>query len=118
MGELRGFYSTGSIAVACGGFGEFGGHNLHHEALLAGTPVTFGPHFEHFEHEARAPAEITPEPRVSSPDQGARRLGEWLFDEHFRQRIVSLQRLTFPDATAITKRYLDELSPYPVAAHA
>jgi 3-deoxy-D-manno-octulosonic-acid transferase len=117
MGELRHFYSIALIAVVCGGFGRFGGHNPH-EALQAGAPVLFGPHFEHFEHEARALAEITPEARVSSPEQIAQRLGEWLGDEHFRQRIMSLQRQTLPDAAAITRRYLDELSPYLVAAHA
>ncbi len=117
MGELRDFYSTASIAVVCGGFGKFGGHNPH-EALQAGAPVLFGPHFEHFEHEARALAEITPEARVSSPRQIGQRLSEWLNDEHSRQCAVSLQRLTLPDAAAVTRRYLDELSPYLVAAHA
>jgi hypothetical protein len=80
--------------------------------------VLFGPHFEHFEHEARALAEMAPEAKVSNPVQIARRFDEWLGDEHFRQRIVSLQRRTLPDATAVTRRYLDELSPYLVAAHA
>lgn len=117
MGELRHFYSMALIAVVCGGFGRFGGHNPH-EALQAGAPVLFGPHFEHFEHEARALAEITPEARVSSPRQIAQRLVEWLDDQHFRQRIVSLQRRTLPDAADVAKRYLNELSPYLVAAHA
>ncbi len=51
MGELRHFYSIAMAAVICGGFGKFGGHNPY-EALQAGAPVLFGPHFEHFEHEA------------------------------------------------------------------
>jgi len=117
MGELKRFYSIASIAVICGGFGKFGGHNPH-EALQVSAPVLFGPHFEHFEHEARALAEITPEARVSTPAEIARQLDEWLGDEHFRQLIVSLQRRTLPDAAAVTRRYLDELSPYLVAAHA
>jgi 3-deoxy-D-manno-octulosonic-acid transferase len=117
MGELRQFYAIASVAVVCGGFGRFGGHNPY-EALQAGAPVLFGPHFEHFEHEARALAEITPEARVSNAQQLAARLGQWLSDEHSRRRAVTLQRATLPDAAAVTRRYLDELSPYLGAADA
>jgi 3-deoxy-D-manno-octulosonic-acid transferase len=117
IGELKDFYAIASVAVVCGGFEKFGGHNPY-EALQAGAPVLFGPHFEHFEDEARALAEMTPEARVSTAQQVAARMGEWLRDEHSRRRAVTLQRATLPDAAAVTRRYLDELSPYLVAAHA
>lgn len=116
MGELRHFYSIAMAAVVCGGFAKFGGHNPY-EALQAGAPVLFGRHFEHFEYEAAALAKITPEARVSSPDQIAARLREWFGDEASRRRVVALQRQTLPDAAAVTRRYLDELSPYLVAVH-
>jgi hypothetical protein len=80
--------------------------------------VLFGPLFEPFDHEARALAEITPDARVSNSEQIAQRLDEWLGDEHFRQLIASLQLRTSPDAAATTRRYINELSPYLVAAHA
>jgi len=116
MGELRHFYSIAMVAVVCGGFGKYGGHNPY-EALQAGAPVLFGPHFEHFEHEAAAIAKITPQARVSGPDQVAARLSAWLGDEDSRRRVVALQRRTLPDAAAVTRRYLHELSPYLVAVH-
>ncbi|MGO9056298.1 MAG: 3-deoxy-D-manno-octulosonic acid transferase [Candidatus Binataceae bacterium] len=117
MGELRHFYAIAAASVIGGGFGRFGGHNPF-EALQAGAPVLLGPHFDHFEHEARALAGITPEVRVSSGDQIAGRLRGWLNDERARQRILSLQRMTLPDAAAIARRYFDELSPFLAAAHA
>jgi 3-deoxy-D-manno-octulosonic-acid transferase len=116
MGELRNFYSIAVAAVVCGGFGKFGGHNPY-EALQAGAPVLFGPHFEHFEYAAGALAKITPEARVSHPGQIAARLRQWLNDENSRRRAAALQRQTLPDAAAVTRRYLDELSPYLVAVH-
>jgi 3-deoxy-D-manno-octulosonic-acid transferase len=116
MGELRNFYSIAIAAVVCGGFGKFGGHNPY-EAPQAGAPVLFGPHFEHFEREAGALAKITPEARVSNPGQIAARLRQWLSDESSRRRAAALQRQTLPDAAAVTRRYLDELSPYLVAVH-
>ncbi len=99
-----------------GGFGKYGGHNLY-EAPQAGAPILFGPHFEHFEHEAAALEKITPEARVSSAAQIAARLAEWLGDEDSRRRVVALQRRTLPDAAAVTRCYLHELSPYLVAVH-
>ena len=117
MGELRDFYAIASMAVIGGGFGKFGGHNPL-EALEAGAPVLFGVHFDHFEHEARSLVAVTPEAMVSSPEQLAARARSWLHDEDRRRRILSLQRLTLPDAAVVTRRYLDELSPYLTAAHA
>jgi 3-deoxy-D-manno-octulosonic-acid transferase len=117
MGELRDFYKIAEVAVICGGFGKFGGHNPT-EALEGGTPVLFGPHFDHFEHEARSLASVTPEAMVSGCEQLAARIDLWLKDEARRRHILSLQRRTVPDADAIARRYLDELSPYLAAAHA
>jgi len=117
MGELRHFYAIAVAGVIGGGFGKFGGHNPF-EALEAGTPVLMGPHFDHFEHEARVLTEVAPEARVSNAEEIARRLRNWLGDESTRQRIFSSQRMILPDSAAIAQRYLDELSPYLAAAHA
>jgi len=117
MGELRHFYAIAAASVIGGGFGKSGGHNPL-ESLQAGAPVLFGPHFDHFEHEARALAEVTPEAKVSNGDQIAARLRAWLDDERARQRILSLQLMTLPDAAAIARRYVDELAPFLAAAHA
>jgi 3-deoxy-D-manno-octulosonic-acid transferase len=117
MGELRHFYAIAAAGVIGGGFGKFGGHNPF-EALEAGTPVLMGPHFDHFEQEARVLVEVAPEARVSNAEEIALRLRDWLGDESTRQRILSLQRMILPDAAAITQRYLDALSPYLAAAHA
>lgn len=117
MGELRQFYAIAAIAIICGGFGRFGGHNPL-EAIEVGTPVLIGPHFEHFEHEARTLAQVAPETRVSNAEQIAQRLRNWLGDEPTRRRIFSLQRAILPDSAAIARRYLDELLPYLTAAHA
>jgi 3-deoxy-D-manno-octulosonic-acid transferase len=117
MGELGNFYAIAAIAVICGGFGKFGGHNPL-EALEAGAPVLLGPHFDHFEHEARPLVAATPEAMVCNSEQLAVRLREWLCDDGLRERILSAQRLTIPDAAVVTRRYLDELSPYLAAHHA
>ncbi|HEV3113602.1 MAG TPA: glycosyltransferase N-terminal domain-containing protein [Candidatus Binataceae bacterium] len=117
IGELRDFYAISAVAVICGGFGKFGGHNLV-EALEAGAPVLFGAHFDHFEHEARSLVALTPQAMVSGPEQLAARLRCWLGDDTLRQHIASRQRLAIPDAAAVTRRYLDELSPYLAGADA
>ncbi len=117
MGELRDFYAVAAVAVICGGFGKFGGHNPV-EALEAGAPVLFGAHFDHFEHEARSLMAVTPQAMVSGPEQLAARLLTWLGDDRLRRHIASRQRLTVPDAAAVTRRYLDELSPYLADAYA
>jgi 3-deoxy-D-manno-octulosonic-acid transferase len=111
MGELRDFYCVGSVAVIGGGFGRFGGHNPL-EALEAGAPVLFGPHFDHFEHEAHALITVTPEAMVAGPGQIAARLKSWLGDEDARRRALFAQQSTMPDTAVVTRRYLDELSPY------
>lgn len=108
---MRHFFSA-SVAVDCDRFGRFRSHDPH-RPLQAGAPVLFG---SNFEHGARALAEITPEAKVSNSEQIAQRLDKWLTDEHLRQHIVSLQRPTLPDATAVTRRYFNELSPYLVTA--
>jgi 3-deoxy-D-manno-octulosonic-acid transferase len=117
IGELRDFYTIAAVAVIGGGFGKFGGHNPF-EALHAGAPVLFGPHFDHFEYEARALTAVTPEAMVSGPQSIAARLEQWLEDESLRRRIVDLQRQTLPDAGAVARRYLEELSPYLAVGHA
>jgi hypothetical protein len=55
---------------------------------------------------------------VSGPEQLAARLRCWLGDDTLRQHIASRQRLAIPDAAAVTRRYLDELSPYLAGADA
>jgi 3-deoxy-D-manno-octulosonic-acid transferase len=117
MGELRNFYAVAAAAVIGGGFGKFGGHNPF-EALQSGAPVLWGAHFDHFEHEARALMAVTPEAVVSTPEQLAARLRIWLHEDGMRERILALQRRTLPDAAAVTRRYIHELSPYLTAYHA
>jgi 3-deoxy-D-manno-octulosonic-acid transferase len=117
MGELREFYGVAVVSVIGGGFGKFGGHNPL-EALEAGAPVLFGPHFDHFEHEARSLMAVTPQAVITSAEQLAAGLGQMLADEDERQHILSLQRRTLPDPNAVTQRYLDELTPYLTAAYA
>ncbi len=117
MGELSDFYALASIAVVGGGFARHGGHNLL-EAVQAGAPVLFGVHCDHFEHEARVLAAATPQAVVDGPQALAQRLREWLQDDARRRQILSRQRLTLPDTAAITRRYLDELSPYLAPRHA
>ncbi len=117
MGELRNFYALAAAAVIGGGFGKFGGHNPF-EPLQSGCPVLLGAHFDHFEHEARALMAVTPEAVVSTSEQLAARLRSWLQDDGVCERIFSLQRRTLPDAAAVTRRYIDELSPYLPAYHA
>lgn len=116
MGELRDFYAIAAVAVIGGGFGKFGGHNPV-EALEAGAPVLLGPHFHHFEHEAGSLLAATPQAIVSGPELAAR-LRSWLGDDTLRQQIASRQRMTVPDAAAVTQRYLEELTPYLTATDA
>jgi 3-deoxy-D-manno-octulosonic-acid transferase len=59
MGELPRVYGWATVAVVGGGLGRHGGHNPF-EPVMAGTPVLFGAHFEHFEQEALALAAATP----------------------------------------------------------
>jgi 3-deoxy-D-manno-octulosonic-acid transferase len=115
MGELGEFYALATIAVIGGGFKKFGGHNPF-EALEAGAPVLFGPHFEHFEDEARSLVAVTPEALVASAAQLSARMRDWLEDEASRKRALSSQQFTIPDADAVTRRYLGELSPFLGAA--
>jgi 3-deoxy-D-manno-octulosonic-acid transferase len=117
MGELREFYGVAVVSVIGGGFGKFGGHNPL-EALEAGAPVLFGPHFEHFEHEARSLAAVAPQALVTTAEQLAAALRQMLADDQWRRNILAKQLRTLPDPMSVTRRYLDELSPYLTAAYA
>jgi 3-deoxy-D-manno-octulosonic-acid transferase len=117
IGELREFYGVAAVSVIGGGFGRFGGHNPL-EALEAGAPVLFGPHFEHFAHEARLLSAVAPQAMVTTAEQLAAALRQMLADEQWRRNILAKQLRTLPDPLAVTRRYLDELSPYLTAAYA
>lgn len=51
LGELRAFMAGAELVIMGGGFAPFGGHNVLEPAQL-GRAVVFGPHMEHFAHEA------------------------------------------------------------------
>jgi 3-deoxy-D-manno-octulosonic-acid transferase len=117
IGELREFYGIAVASVICGGFGKFGGHNPL-EALEAGTPVFFGAHFHHFEHEARLLMAATPEAMITTAEQIAAGLRRMLEEEDWRLDMLAKQKQTLPDPALVTRRYLDELSPFLTAAYA
>jgi 3-deoxy-D-manno-octulosonic-acid transferase len=110
MGDLSRAYAVACVGVVGGGFGPHGGHNLM-EPLLAGTPVLFGPHFEHFEGEARALTLATPSARVAGASELAARLAEWLGDAARQQAVYDLQREVLPDGTAMAARYVAAIAP-------
>ncbi len=111
MGELPRAYGCATVAVVGGGFGRHGGHNPF-EPVLAGAPVLFGDHFDHFEQEALALATATPEARVSSAVQLGARLAAWLADDAHRRRVLARQHQVLPDGAAIAQRYIATLAPW------
>ncbi len=115
IGELARFYSAASCAVVGGGFGRHGGHNPF-EPVRSGVPVAFGPHFHHFDSEARALAAATPQASLAEAAQAARLLDRWLDDEVERLRALELQRTALPDGEAIAARYVETLKPWLGAA--
>jgi 3-deoxy-D-manno-octulosonic-acid transferase len=117
IGELRDFYGIALASVICGGFGKFGGHNPL-EALEAGAPVFFGAHFHHFEHEARLLMAITPEAMITTAEQIAAGLRRALEEEDWRLHMLAKQKQTLPDPAIVTRRYLDQLSPFLTATYA
>ncbi len=110
MGELGRAYGVARVGVVGGGFRPHGGHNLL-EPVLAGTPVIFGAHCDHFAHDARALALATPSARVTDAAQLGARLAEWLGDETRRRAIYARQRQVLPDGAALAERYIAALSP-------
>jgi 3-deoxy-D-manno-octulosonic-acid transferase len=111
MGELLPAYAIASAAVIGGGFGTHGGHNPL-EPVMAGAPVIFGHHFDHFPQEAADLAAAAPEARVRAAAELGQRLAEWLTDDARRQRILALQRQVLPDGAAIARCYVTALSPW------
>jgi 3-deoxy-D-manno-octulosonic-acid transferase len=111
IGELKRFYSIASCAIVAGGFGKHGGHNPF-EPILAGAPVIFGPHFEHFAEESRALVRATPEAQVGVTSELADVLTRWLSDEAVRRAVLARQSAAIPNADAIAVRYIDALAPW------
>lgn len=111
MGELSSAYAIGSIAVVGGGFGRHGGHNPV-EPVLAGTPVLFGRHGEHFGPETGALAAATPAARVEGAAQLGERLAEWMADGARRRDVLERQRQALPDGTAVADAYVSALAPW------
>ncbi|MBI4517916.1 MAG: hypothetical protein HY699_19090 [Deltaproteobacteria bacterium] len=111
VGELAEAYAVASLAVVGGGFGAHGGHNPF-EPLLAGAPVIFGPHFDHFAGEARALAAVEPTAQVDGPLQLGQRLLQWWSDPRRCARVLARQRSALPDGAAIARRYVNALSPW------
>jgi 3-deoxy-D-manno-octulosonic-acid transferase len=111
MGDLAGFYARAEIAIVGGGFARHGGHNLY-EPLRMGVPVLFGPHFEHFESEARSLVALARESQVNGWPELADRLRRTLADEDGRRDLFARQVRALPDPSAIGKRYLEVLAPW------
>ena len=111
MGELARAYGLAAVAIVGGGFCRHGGHNLF-EPVLAGAPVIFGSHVDHFACEAEALTRRAPEAQVTTTDQLRERLTEWLADDSRRKRVLALQRQAVPDRSAVSQRYLAALSPW------
>ncbi|HUI27211.1 MAG TPA: hypothetical protein VL403_14105, partial [Candidatus Kryptonia bacterium] len=111
MGELSRAYAIASVGVVGGGFERHGGHNPL-EPIMAGTPVIFGRHFQHFVREVGALTAATPEAQVRAATELAERLTRWLADASERRRVLALQRQALPDGAAIAKRYVAALSPW------
>ena len=111
MGELQCAYALARVAVIGGGFGRHGGHNPL-EPIAAGAPVLFGPHFEHFEQEARDLAAATPDARVTSPAALAERLTQCLADTARREQLLTRQRQALPNGAGIARASLAALSPW------
>jgi 3-deoxy-D-manno-octulosonic-acid transferase len=111
IGELAAVYSQATVAVVGGGFGAHGGHNPF-EAVVAGAPVAFGPHFEHFKEEAAALLAAAPEALVCDGNELARRVRQWVTQPAVRQDVVMRQQQRLPDGAAIRDRYLTWLTPW------
>ena len=111
LGELRRVYALADLAVVGGGFARHGGHNPF-EPVLAGTPVMFGTHFEHFEDEVRRLLAVTPEAQARSARYIAPLISEWLGNETRRRYVLDAQRSALPDADEIAKRYASALTPW------
>jgi len=111
MGELSRAYGLACVGVVGGGFGPHGGHNPL-EPVVAGVPVLFGAHFDHFAREALALTQVTPSARVTDASHLGERLADWLGDEAHRQCIYALQRQVLPDGTTVADRYVAALAPW------
>jgi len=111
IGELKGFYSIATCAIVAGGFENHGGHNPF-EPILAGAPVIFGPHFEHFAEESRVLTRATPEAQVGAAREIAQLLARWLGDDAGRREMLTRQSAAVPDAEAIAGRYVEALAPW------
>ncbi len=111
IGELKGFYSIATCAIVAGGFENHGGHNPF-EPILAGAPVIFGPHFEHFAEESRVLTRATPEAQVGAARELAQLLARWLGDDTGRREMLTRQSAAVPDAEAIAGRYVEALAPW------
>lgn len=110
MGELPSFYAAGRVAVVGGGFARHGGHNLL-EPVVAGAPVLFGPHCEHFPTEVRALRSAAPAAQVASWSELGRRLRE-LVEPHAARSLHERQRRALPDPRRVAARYLEALAPW------
>ena len=111
IGELPGIYARAAIAVVGGGFGRHGGHNPL-EPLLAGAPVVFGRHFEHFADEVRALETATSQARVRSSVELAGLLARWIGDDPERLRALASQRQVIPSRDEIARNYIEALKPW------
>jgi 3-deoxy-D-manno-octulosonic-acid transferase len=111
IGELPLLWRSASVAVVGGGFGRHGGHNPF-EPLRCGVPVLFGPHFGHFQQEAVALKESTPEAQVTDANELAQRLRAWVATPEVRLQVLTRQRRALPDASHIAQRYMEALSPW------
>jgi len=111
IGELSGIYARASIAVVGGGFGRHGGHNPF-EPVLAGAPVMFGNHFEHFEDESGMLGAAAAQARAGSSAELAELLARWLSDDKERLRILEVQRRVIPSRDEIVRNYVEALKPW------
>jgi len=111
VGELAAAYATAAVAVVGGGFGRHGGHNPI-EAVRAGAPIVFGPHFDHFAAEGIAFTMATPEARVVDGTGMAQVVTAWLRDPGQRAAALDRQRRALPDPDRIIDTYRALLAPW------
>ena len=85
LGELSKFYSVSDVAVVCGSFLPYGGHNIL-EPISCGVPTIYGPHMENFKEEASIFRDECGAVSVS-PDELPKVLEKFIEDKSYRKDV-------------------------------
>lgn len=102
-GELRDWYSVGTIVFIGKSLGARGGQNPV-EAIVAGRPVIFGPHMENFASLARALVAAGGALQLTDEGSLSRVIGDLLRDRTAQERMVRRARHILDSHRGATER--------------